>query len=330
MIFKRLLSLTLAPLPPFRFITAVVAIIVILGAGFTALNYAVNDFGLWRHRDSVRIWALEKTSKYLLAHRYIPENFNAIMIGSSVSANLDTRKIEGYRVYNLSMSGGNITETGAAAQKYLEAPGEKALLIVSLYPYLTKNSGMKSFQIDEGEVIGSLFSMIPINIGLAKIQHYAGIGGKALEQSEAGWNYFDEPRDEKAIGEIEMMLQRELEERKKNPDAAPVKAAIDPVAMAELDALLQLARSKGVRIAAYYHPQIGPKFDFLEATGEWADYRAQMEKIFAPGEIILDMNGPEYAALRNDPAAYFDGSHLTQHGAGQVLQALNRALAARD
>lgn len=330
MIFKRLLSLALAPLPPFRFITAVVAMVVLLGAGFTALNYAANDFGLWRHRDSVRIWALEKTSKYLLAHRYVPENFEAIMIGSSVSANLDTRKIEGYRVYNLSMSGGNITETGAAAQKYLEAPGEKSLLIVSLYPYLTKNSGMKSFQIDEGEVIGSLFSMIPINIWLAKIQHYAGIGGKALEQSEAGWNYFDLPRNIRKTDDMAAALRRELEERKKKPDAAPAKAQIDPVAVAELDALLKLARSKGVRIAAYYHPQFGPKFDLEAVTGEWADYRAAMEKIFAPGEIILNMNGPEYAALRNDPDAYYDGSHLTQRGAGQVLQALNRALSASN
>ncbi|MBI2234599.1 MAG: hypothetical protein HYU57_06395 [Micavibrio aeruginosavorus] len=330
MIFRKLLSRALAPLPPRRFIAAVAAMVVLLGVGFTALNYAANDFGLWRHRDSARIWAVEKTSKYLLAHRYIPENFDAIMIGSSVSDNLDTRKIEKYRVYNLSMAGGNITETAAAARKYLEAPGEKSLLIVSLHPYLTKNSGMKSFQIDESEVAGSLFSIIPINIWLAKLQHFAGIGDAALEQSEAGWNHFDEPRDEKAIEEIAIMLRRDLEERRKNPDAAPARALIDPAAMAELDALLTLARSKGVRIAAYYHPQIGVKFDFLEATGEWADYRAQMEKIFAPGEIILDMNGPEYAVLRNDPEAYFDGSHLTQHGAGQVLQALNRALAAHD
>ena len=330
MIFKRLFSAALSALPPRLFLAAVAMMVVLFGAGFTALNYAANDFGLWRHRGSIRIWALEKTSKYLLAHRYVPENFNAIMIGSSVSDNLDTRKIEGYRVYNLSMSGGNITETGAAAQKYLEAPGEKALLIVSLYPYLTKNSGMKSFQIDKGEVIGSLFSMIPINIWLAKIKHYAGIGGKALEQSEAGWNYFDLPRDVRKTDDMAAALRRELEERKKKHDAAPVKAQIDPVAVAELDALLKLARSKGVRIAAYYHPQFGPKFDLEAATGEWADYRAAMEKIFAPGEIILNMNGPEYAALRNDPDAYYDGGHLTQRGAGQVLQALNRALSARD
>ena len=74
---------------------------VLLGAAlllgsFAACNYARDDFGLFGSDGEKRIWTREKTSKYLLSHRYVPENFDGLLIGPSYSdLNFDTRTIEG-------------------------------------------------------------------------------------------------------------------------------------------------------------------------------------------------------------------------------------------
>jgi hypothetical protein len=304
-----------------RYIALMLMLVCVFGVGFTALNYESNDFGLWRHRDHARIWALEKTSKYLLAHRYVPENFDAILIGPSVSANLDTRQIRGYKVYNLSMSGGNITETGAAARKYLEAPGNHKLMIVCLYPYLTKNSGIKSFQIDEKEYYGSLFSLIPGAVWAGKI-----LGAHDFDESEAGWNNFtpSQPRLTEQVAEDRRQALEHF-----NPDKAVPFFGIDPQAMMELDDLVKLARGRHVKVVAWYYPVFEPTLEIMQGTGEWSAYKAAMAKIFRPGEIILDMDTPVYRGLRSDMSAYHDGAHMEQDGMDEVIKALNGALQGR-
>lgn len=311
-----------------RHYTALVLFLVfILGVGFAGLNYVANDFGLWRHRDTARIWALEKTTKYLLAHRYVGENFDAVMIGSSVSANMDTRKIEKYKVYNLSMSGGNITETGAAAQAWLEAPGDHKLMIISLYPYLTKNSGMKGFQINPKEYYGSLFSLLPVRVWVGRVMDIFGVNTHAFDESEAGWNNFNFPWTRTDVPALVKQEEEQLKAIRAGKDIQISGLEVDPQAVRELDDLLQNARSKNVRIAAYYYPVFGPSFNVQKATGAWGSYRAAMDPLFRPGEIILDMNTRPFDGLRFDNAAYHDGAHLSQEGAGKVLDALNQALA---
>ncbi len=296
----------------------ILTIILLFGAGFAGLNYVCNDFGLWRHRDTARIWELEKTSKYLLAHRYVPENFDGILIGASVSDNLDTRKLGAGKIYNLSMAGGNITEIGAAANIYIDHDSEARLMIVALHPYLTKNSGLKSFQIDPKEYEGSVFSLIPVTLWARKIQHALGLMHRAYDDSAAGWNNFT-LRDKASDMEV---LAGDLRQGRK--EIAPL--VIDQRAVAEMDALLNKARGRGIKVAAYYQPIFSPVFEIMDARGDWAQYQAAMAPLFRSGEIILDMNRSEFGALQDDPAAFHDLSHLSQAGADRVIDALNHAL----
>lgn len=320
---KFLLNLLWKEMRPARYSLLVLAGAVFFGAGFAAVNYMANDFGLWRPRETIRLWGLEKTSKYLLAHRHVPEHFDAIMIGSSVSANLDTRRIEGYRVYNFSMSGGNITETGAAAEKYLQAPGDHKLMIVTLHPYMIKNSGMKSFQIHEKEYYGSLFSLIPAVIWVRKLQDRLGLMHDAFDESEAGWNNFNFPSTAQDMDKMFAQQTRDLADLENKPVE---HYQMDAQAIEELRRLLDLARAKGVRIAAYYYPIFGPRHDAMRLNGEWALYTAAMEPLFQPGEIIADMNTPAFDVIRRDPKAYHDTVHLSQMGANLLLERLNLAL----
>lgn len=323
---KKLFNIFMKARAPGPYTLGLLGLAFISSAFFIGINFAVNDFGLWNHRDTARIWALEKTTKYLLAQRYVPENFDAVMIGASVSANMDTRRLHGYRVYNLSMSGGNITETGAAAQEYLKASGDKKLLIVTLHPYMTKNSGMKSFQISDKDYWGSLFSLTPLRILQMKIQYALGRDRMDFKDSEAGWNNFNFPETKADMAAVEKGNRDTLAAIRAGQTSAPKAYPIDPVAVSELDALLKLAREKGVKIAAYYFPLLGSEYDIMAYSGDWKKYQSAMKPLFQADEIILDMNTPKFDYLRRDPNAYHDSGHLSQTGANVVLDKLNQVL----
>lgn len=124
-----------------KFLITSAFIYLVLFFATVTINYYLDDFGLFRSHSERRIWAREKTSKYLMSYKYIPENFDAVLVGSSVSANLDTRKITSYKMYNLSMNSGNITELKYPLEVLAESGKIKAV-VFCLYDYTTKNSGV--------------------------------------------------------------------------------------------------------------------------------------------------------------------------------------------
>lgn len=82
------------------------------------------------------IYANERTSKYLFGYRYIPANFDGILIGSSISDNWDISKIQESHVYNISIASGNITEERLVAENVF-ARGRMKLAIFCIHTYLT-------------------------------------------------------------------------------------------------------------------------------------------------------------------------------------------------
>ena len=56
---------------------------------------------------------------------------------------MDTKKLTGYKIYNLSMTGANFSELKYAIDNILSY-GSIKLFIICLDPYITKDSGTKS------------------------------------------------------------------------------------------------------------------------------------------------------------------------------------------
>ena len=112
--------------------------ILIATAAIAALNMVVDIYGLYRPSRGRRlpIFGDDRVAKYLLSMRYVPENFNALLAGGSVSANWDITAIQGLRVYNGSLDGGNIVEEKALIEAALERPGVSVILLL-VNPALT-------------------------------------------------------------------------------------------------------------------------------------------------------------------------------------------------
>src|SRR5262245_46919446 len=121
------------------FFTTLGSIVVITGV-VVAGNVGLDVYGLFRdaHGRHLPAFGDDRVAKYLLSNNYVPANFDAILIGTSVSANWNTRKIHALRVYNESMSAANIVEEKALVDRALSQPGiQVAMLIV--HPYLTNS-----------------------------------------------------------------------------------------------------------------------------------------------------------------------------------------------
>src|SRR6185295_18204642 len=87
------------------------AIVVGVSGTVAFTNYNLDYYGLFRDAKdrSLTFYSNERTSKYLYGFNYIPANFDGLLIGTSASLNWDPSAIKGYRIYNASISGGNIS-----------------------------------------------------------------------------------------------------------------------------------------------------------------------------------------------------------------------------
>jgi len=279
-----------------------------------AVNYYFDDFGLFRSHSERRIWAREKTSKYLMSYKYIPENFDAVLVGSSVSANMDTRKLTGYKVYNLSMNSGNITELKYPLDVLVESGKIKAV-IFCLYDYTTKDSGVKGNQLSSKEYWGSLYSTIPFDVFKYKIKlNYLKIGPDIFKSSENGFQNFNLTKTNVVFTEINKIYM--TNPRKKLP--------IDSVAYEELSQIVDSLHRKNIKIYGYFYPIYKEWFKVFESNGEWERYKRKMSDIFDPErDIIFDLNDSLYNYISDSKESYTDG-HLSDKGTEEVLKIIEK------
>lgn len=299
-----------------KFIITSAIIYLVLFSATVITNYYLDDFGLFRSHSERRIWAREKTSKYLMSFKYIPDNFDAVLVGSSVSANLDTRKITSYRMYNLSMNSGNITELKYPLEVLAESGKIKAV-VFCLYDYTTKNSGVKGNQVDKKEYWGSLFSDIPFDVLKYKIKFkLLNRGVDVFHNSSNGFNDFD-------LTKKDIDFKKISEEYMKDPRD---ELYIDLSAFEELKETVSVLRKNNINIYGYFYPIYREWYEIFEKNGEWDRYKRVILSAFDPSQdVIWDMNSEIYGNFNSNKEHYSDG-HLSRIGAEEVLKVIENQL----
>lgn len=293
-----------------------VAIMVAVGILFScATNYVLDDFGLWGRRKTVRVWGMEKTTKYLLAHKHVPDNFRHVIAGPSLSANLNPDDFECDSIYNLSMSGANATEVSRVASKAIET-GRIQTLVICLDPYLTKDAGLKGNQISDREYYGSLYSAIPLKLMLHRANRWWTPDDDEFHSSEKGWNDMHLHKDH--IDPEKWLNSSNCKQYRSMP---LVDEAVD-----DLRGLTKTARANHVRIIAWYYPSYYRVHESRQASGEWDTFAQTMSEIFNEDELF-DFN--EMTDFTSNPANYSDG-HLSRIGATTISRRLGALLKAGE
>ncbi len=277
-------------------------------AGLLAtINMAVDPYGLF-HSNRGRNCTVhfnERTTKYLLGHRYIPDNFDAFMVGSSISANWDTEQIHGYPLYNASLKGGNISEGKLIADKVIQRRPPQLLLII-IYPYMTETFGRKAGSMVEAEYWGALGSQqLLVDYGFMAA---ARMGWAERLFTSYGLNNFHAPKPTPSDGPVKELREFHVEER----------------ALKEYADLLDSARRAGVTIVGVIPPVYSGHWQSQQTA--YQAYFHRIKPLFRENESIIDFNTPEYIPLCSNPDNFTDGTHLSQSAAAEVVSALDQYL----
>jgi hypothetical protein len=295
---------------------------VILSTLLIALtNYVRDPFGL--HGSSGqerRVYIDEKTTKYLYSFNYVPNNFNGILVGSSVSDQwIDTKMIEGYKVYNMSMDGGNISELKFAIDNMFKYGGLK-VLIIGLDPYITRNHGRKSSQINEKEYLSTLGSFLVFEYYVNK--YIWSSKSDDLKFGDSYWGYIK--NDNSTSGTL-----KAIDKRLNQFDSLDfVKFMnVDNIALDELSSVLEHARSENIQVLAYFHPLPKRIFNHSKYVVNYRQYRLKIDPLLDyEKDIIIDFNGDSYAYITENEKNYVDSIHLSKAGGKSVVEVLNMAL----
>ena len=110
---------------PRKWLVMTSSIVLITSLVIIASNRVVDIYGLYQPTRGRGLPAFgdPRIAKYLLSTHYVPENFNAVLAGSSMSANWDLTAVQRLRIYNESLDAGNIVEEKALIEAALLRPG---------------------------------------------------------------------------------------------------------------------------------------------------------------------------------------------------------------
>lgn len=280
--------------------------------GAVALIVAANIFVEWRMdvfgvlRDpkgrALITSRHERKAKYLLNQAYVPENFDALVIGASASMNWPMAELTGYKFYNESLEGGNATEERMIAEHALER-GHFKVALVGLFPKITQvhefEDGLD--KANRAEALGSLNAF--------DIQ---------METLLIRWRHQKPTFYPDGSHEISGHLPEPL-----TPASPKMIVTQDPKAVADYRALVEELNARGVRTVYVIWPLWGPSL--AHNKSEFAEYMKTLPQNL-PAEPTIDFNTPEYAYFRDDDSNYFDEIHLTRAGSDKLTLILNERM----
>ena len=270
-------------------------------AAILCINFAaailLDPYGLFRNPRGRRLTVAfaGRKAKFLLSKRYVPANFNALLIGPSSSENWDPASIPDFNIYNESILGSNVAEEKRIVDQALPR-GHFKLAICILYPTMTTNHAMN----DGLDAVSTVEALGSIHLYVNEAVHILA----ALHHS---------------IGEISSPNgSTPLKVLPQHFDAAPYPPSyfqLDPVAVDAYTKMVQSLRDRGATILYIIPPLYEP---FRSAnSAALGNYKQVMQRTLPPAPII-DLDGPDFDAFRSDPSNYVDSFHVNAEGAAKI------------
>ncbi len=279
-----------------------------------AVNATVDLYGLFRDPTGRRLagYGDERLAKYLLNARYVPANFDGLLIGPSVSANWPVADIKILSIYNESLNGGDITELKTLVDNSLVSWRPKvALLIVS--PYLTLSHEFKTVSLTPGlrsRALGSL------NLVYAYKEWLLHERGRSTPEFDAAGS--------EDLGDGNRALNANL---KNLFDPAKPGFDVDPEAMQAYRGLIMELQARAVPIVFIIPPMAEELYrPKQQALRTYADMLLRMS---TQHDRVIDFTSDEFKDLWSDQSDSFsDGVHLRQSAAAKLTGVIGQRLQA--
>jgi hypothetical protein len=282
-----------------------------------AINVSFDIYGLFRpvNGRQLPVYNNERVSKYLLAHRYIPQNFDAVILGTSLSANLevsDYNKLNSSRIYNASVMGANISELTPLAEKLID--GGVKNMIVCFSPYMTKDHGSKEVNFDSKLYFGALGSKnLYETYVVALIREFELMPNKFPKNqiNEYGVNRYGSLfKVDDVKGKIRKVI-----------DADKGKGlTIHPESKKELAALIKTLQDRNINFIGYFHPV---PFEVYESKKEdYEKFEQLVRSLVNDDSKLTNFNSVDFQSFTKDYSNYIDHGHLSDQGQKHISKLL--------
>jgi hypothetical protein len=290
-------------------LTTMLTILSLLGANLL-LIYKLDIYGILRDPHGRRLAssglhsasADDRISKYMLNQRYVPANFDSLLIGSSTSGNWNTDLIQGFHMYNESLAAGNSSEEKTLVDQSLPT-GHFRLALCAISPHIFISHDLKQGlgDVTRSEAFGSVNS-------------FGELGAKALISLHL------QPPTFFPNGSRELFVAKRI-----NYDLPPSLFDSDPQAVAAYRSLIESLQSRGIKVIYLVPPLYSPLYQ--KYRPQFDQFLQKMQTALPPAPII-DFTSPEFAGYNNNLDNFSDGVHMTPSGAEAISRILNEKLAA--
>ncbi len=290
-----------------RFLVTVVGAVVAICAGLAAINVRLNVYGVFgdARGESRHVVTDERWTKFMYTFNYIPANFDGMLIGSSVSDNLDTSRIQGYRVYNACFAGGSGGEANRMVSSVLDHGAHLRLLLVSLDTAMLKSATLKAGGMQQRDYWSALGSTQLLGDYVAEVAVRVGV--------------LPDPWTAYGMADYETLGLRRAdadavaaEQRLYPPEARAIDADSDALEL--LGALVARARAHGARIVGFFPPVYEP----IHRIRDFRPLEQAARALLAPDERIVDFNNGTFSRIlgRSHPLPGWHAPEQGRRGAG--------------
>ncbi len=295
-----------------RWFLVTLGLTVIFSLSFVLLNVRLDLFGLYG-KDNARVHTLDRYSDHLLSYRYVPDHFDEILLGNSVTTDWDTSLLPAHRIFNFSTFGSNLHEQKIEAENMIRF-GHLRTAYILLHPTMMNTVALPTAYLGEQDRQSAFGSTQLLLV-------YARILSERLAAARAGSAlppvYFPSGGRVFAIPRVARYTKQ-----------PPQYFLIHPQAVADLRDLLTEFREHGIRVYFIVAPLYKPLEDL--AAEEYRNFREKMRAVAGPDMVTFDLDSdPSLQALRTDDGSYPDFTHLTPAATRPVLMALAKQMEAR-
>lgn len=297
---------------PRKWLLTTLTVTAVLVVCCVAFNATVDPYGIFRDPTGRKLpgYGDDRLAKYLLNARYVPANFDSLLIGPSVSGNWPVADIKILSIYNDSLNGGDITELKTLVDRSMRSWRPKvALLIVT--PYLTMSHEFKTVALTPSLRLRALGSFNLIYAYKEWLLHQLGRATPSFD-AVGSEDYGNQPRP------LNANLRGLFDPAKPGFD-------VDPEAMQAYRGLIVELQAHEVPIVFI----IPPMADELYRPKQQA-FRAYAETLLHMGlrrDRVIDFTKEGLDGTRwNQDSSFMDGVHLRQSAAAELTRIVGERL----
>jgi hypothetical protein len=284
----------------------------------TSIHVSLDIYGLIRpvKGRKLKVHYRERISKILLSQRYVPQNFDTVILGTSLSDNLDmnagaatSRK----RIYNASIMGADISTLNIVAQNLVRGGIKKMIICVS--PYMMKRSAATNESDTSWVPLYTIGRKFVYEAYMVALFRFFGIMKSKFPPAQYDAEGVNHYYPLFSVQNIEQKIAAVIEDNKDR------KIFNDPYAILEFESLLHFLEANDVNYLLYFHPL--PHEILLSKEEEYQTFHELIHTIVRDSSRLVDFNGPEYLYFTCDHTNYLDHGHLSFKGQRIIAEILH-------